>query len=215
MKDSLIVFGKQGRKILLVGMLASGLTACGHYADPTMSRMPTYDMPSAVVVQTPPVRLHGGHGGYGMPMASGPHYAPQGQFTAHQVGPNTMRAPGMGYQASPSHGVPQTMSRADGSTVIQQSPITVQRPSIVVPQQPVWVGNPPMPIPQPPVVIEQPPVVYEQPSVVVRPPQVEFSHPVRTTPLMYPPPVTGMPIQPQRGYYPQPTQMQPQPQQGY
>jgi hypothetical protein len=208
MKDLLSSFGKKGKKVLLVGMLAPALAACGHTIDPTRSQIPTYDMPAAVVVQTPPVQLQGRYGIGGVPVAAGPQYVPRGQFAAQPLhsAPNTMVAPGTGYQATPSATMPQTMARSDGSTVIQQSPITVQRPSIVVPQQPVWVGNPPMPIPQPPVVINQPPVVYQQPSVVVRPPQIEFGPPVSTAPVMIPPPVTGMPMQPQS--YPQSSQYQ-------
>ena len=199
MKDLLLTFGKQGRKVLLVGMLTSGLTACGGFIDPTMSHLPTYEMPAAVVIQTPPVGLQGQMRGYGdVQMNAMPHYSPQGQFAQ----PTGGTAPTNGYNAQPSYGTPQTMSRADGSTVIQQAPITLQRPAIVVPQQPIWVGNPPMPIPQPPVVINQPPITYEQPSVVVRPPQIEFGMPVRSTfapqaQVMAPPPVTSMPIQPQ------------------
>ncbi len=145
MKDSFAVLGKQGRKVLVVGMLVSGLTACaGHHADPTRTRLPTYDMPAAVVVQTPPVRLNGvGHTAIA---SAGPHYMAGGQF-ARPVGGNTVAASSTGYTANPHSAVPQTMARADGSTVIQQSPSTVKRPSIVVPQQPVWVGKTTMPIP--------------------------------------------------------------------
>ncbi|MBF0453773.1 MAG: hypothetical protein HQL72_03020 [Magnetococcales bacterium] len=191
MKDLLVQLKKQGGKVLLVGILATGLTACGgHTIDPTMSLMPTYEMPAAVVVQSPPVAMQG-HNNFGYsPISSGAHYGATQQrknFSAHSNG----------YQSAPTQSMPRTLSNPDGSTVIQQSPITVQRPSIVVPQQPIWVGNPPMPIPQPPVVINQPPVVYDQPNITVRPPQVElnvhppeveFHHPpVRSAPMMMQP----------------------------
>jgi hypothetical protein len=217
MKGLVMKIGAHGRKVLLIGLLTSGLAACGgHKIDPTHSRMPTYEMPAAIIMQTPAVRLQG-YGTGGMPVAAVPHYAPARQMQGHMQMmpptrtaqpafgvPNTMVAPNSGYVAAPSSGAPQTMVRSDGATVVQQPPVTVKRPSIVIPQDPIWVGNPPRPIPQPPVVVEQPPIVYDQPSVVVRPPRVEFTPPVR--PVMMPQPVL-MPA-PQQSYYPQMSQYQ-------
>ncbi|MBF0357615.1 MAG: hypothetical protein HQL70_03340 [Magnetococcales bacterium] len=212
MKGLVMKIGAHGRKVLLIGLLTSGLAACGgHRIDPTQSRMPTYEMPTAIIMQTPAVRLQG-YGTGGMPMAAvpQPHYAPAGHTQMNRTAqpafgiPNTMVAPNSGYVAAPSSGDPRTMVRSDGATVVQQPPVTVNRPSIVIPQDPIWVGNPPRPIPQPPVVVEQPPIVYDQPSVVVRPPQVEFTPPAR--PVMMPNPVL-MPA-PQQSYYPQMSQYQ-------
>ncbi|MBF0446935.1 MAG: hypothetical protein HQL67_01920 [Magnetococcales bacterium] len=193
MKDLFFKAGKYSKNILMAGFLSLSVTACGHTIDPTLSRLPTYEMPTAVVVQTPPVRLPGQVGVGQIPLAAPPHYATTGQFSAAQA---YMAMPSSGYQAQPSASMPQTLSRTDGATVIQQAPITLQRPSIVVPQQPIWVGNPPLPIPQPPVVINQPPVVYQQPSVIVRPPQIEFGMPVQAYPMMMAPAVTAVPVQP-------------------
>ncbi|MBF0445020.1 MAG: hypothetical protein HQL68_05480 [Magnetococcales bacterium] len=47
---------KVGKNILLFGALAIGLSACmGNVIDPTLTRMPTYEMPNAIVMQAPPI----------------------------------------------------------------------------------------------------------------------------------------------------------------
>ncbi|MBF0414512.1 MAG: hypothetical protein HQL79_01960 [Magnetococcales bacterium] len=161
MKEMLRKMGKRGKCLLLAGVMTPALTACGHVVDPNMAQLPTYDMPAAVVVKTPPARLHGGAAAVapGMP-------AP--------VAPPVMAGGVMGANLAQLGNGAVTAVRPDGATVIQQTPITVQHPSIALPQPPIWVGNPPMAIPSPPLIINQPAFSYNQAEILVHPPRVEF-----------------------------------------
>ncbi|MBF0422454.1 MAG: hypothetical protein HQL73_05625 [Magnetococcales bacterium] len=166
MKDLLKKVGKRGRCLLMAAAMAPAMSACGHVvADPTMSQMPVYDMPSAAVVRTPPVALNGGAAGAatGVPMAG--MMAPSAPMAGGAYPGRNMMQTGTGAVMA---------MRPDGSMVIQQSPMTVQHPSMTIPQPPIWVGNPPMPIPSPPLIINQPAFSYNQSEIVVHPPNVEF-----------------------------------------
>ncbi|MBF0195405.1 MAG: hypothetical protein HQL71_12660 [Magnetococcales bacterium] len=228
MKDLMGKIGTQGSKVLLFGILAVGLTACGHEADTKKSQLPKYEVPSnALVMRAPPPSVYGRYGSGGVPMAVVPSNYPgavsnypsvPGNYAVAQPdystgehkhlksrpgyemaqrsfsGPNTVDASHAGYASTSASHETRAYTRADGSRVIQQAPITVKRPSIVVQQDPIWVGNPPRRVSQPPVVIPQPSLRYDQPSVIVRPPQVEFSAPINRTPMVMPAPMTAMPI---------------------
>ncbi|MBF0191558.1 MAG: hypothetical protein HQL99_10545 [Magnetococcales bacterium] len=173
MKGLLAKVGKHGGKLMLIAGVAPLVAACGHTIDPTQAAMTTYEMPAAIVVQTSPATLNPTTSWQPTPgsatanaYASYPVSSPSVPVISTPAPvqlPTPTQTPGTDAQGHPA-----------GATVVRQSPITIERPSIVVNQPPVWVGNPPVAIPQPPVVMQQAPITVEQPSFVVYPPKVGF-----------------------------------------
>ncbi len=158
---------ESGYRFLLFSALMSVTASCNH-AIPHGVGMPTYRMPAAVVVQTPPVTLPStvrvpttvAHVPHQQVAASAPPVVSGGE--APVVTAVSMTPP--------------------GSTVIRQAPITVHRPAVMVNQPPVWVGSPPVPIGSPPMLVRQPPITYHQPGIVLHPPKVEFQNPTFVPP---------------------------------
>jgi hypothetical protein len=105
---------KVGKNILLFGGLAIGLSACmGNVIDPTLTRMPTYEMPNAIVMHAPPIikrpygypngaiyNSAGMQPGYTAPQNSGySSYNPAQMMPQHQM---TMPLQTRGYQPQPA-----------------------------------------------------------------------------------------------------------------
>ncbi|MEO5332426.1 MAG: hypothetical protein H7839_10415 [Magnetococcus sp. YQC-5] len=160
MKGFFANIGKNSGKLLFIVGLGPLAAACGHFIDPTQAPLQTYEMPAAVVVQTAPAFVN-----------QNQPWQPPG-VQGHAASSNRTLAT--------SRNTPQDTeisSNPNGSTVVRQAPITIERPSIVVNQPPIWVGNPPVAIPQPPVVMHQAPITVEQPPFVIHPPKVGYQQP--------------------------------------
>ncbi len=177
-----------GCRFLLLAVLMSVTASCNSVV-PHGAAMPTYRMPSAVVVQTSPVTLSSGMG-----MATTASRVPQQvvvqapqQMVAQVPKQMVVRAPVIGARP-PAPVVSAISSVPVGSAVIRQAPITVHRPAVMVSQPPVWVGSPPVPIGRPPVMVRQPPIVYHQAGIVLHPPKVEFQNPTFVPPVYNQPP---------------------------
>ncbi len=171
MKGLLINIHKKCGKMLLIVGLAPLATACAHTIDPTQVKMPTYEMPAAVVVQTSPALLNQ-NSPWQQPM---PGSGTKSAYATYPTTGNHFNPGENGSIAGPVGTNPQGFPT--GATVVRQTPITIERPTIVVNQPPIWVGNPPVAIPQPPVVMYQSPITVDQPSFVIHPPQVGFQLP--------------------------------------
>ncbi|MBF0193292.1 MAG: hypothetical protein HQL71_01995 [Magnetococcales bacterium] len=106
---------KVGKKILLFSGLALGLSGCmGNSIDPTLTRMPVYEMPNAIVMQAPPI-IRGPQGftngaiynsvgmqpSYGAPQNNGyaSYNSPQMMPQDHMA---TMPLQSRGYQPQPA-----------------------------------------------------------------------------------------------------------------